>query len=64
MKFIVKFEMKDHNCWDCPLCNGNDICNLLSHMDFEDVDEQLGYCLLKIVEVESDYQKDCERSGY
>jgi len=49
MKFIVEFEMPAHVCFHCPLSNGSDECNLLDN-DYEDDDEQVLDCPLKIVE--------------
>lgn len=49
MKYRVEFEMKHHSCYECPLSNGSDECNL-QDQDYDEVDEQLNKCPLKVCE--------------
>ena len=54
MKFSIEFDMIEHDCDECPMCNGTDECNLLIGNDYEDMHEKLRDCPLKIVREEGE----------
>ena len=46
MRFLVQFEMEDHHCMSCPMCQPDDSCFLQEEDYFDTWDDQMLGCPL------------------